>query len=309
MGILSGKDLLSPKFTTAIISDSSNRIFFIPIKYTMGDYFLAKIEHQTYVFKMDGSRLKTYRDTAVRTFRAYFFDTSHYKPIGDEAKELELVLELNQLPRVESTLFSVFKMLGKKDKHPFEPHKITDLKEYINKKKQKGEEADEYVRQAKGILNYLDHLGTQEIVTPLKRVSEFIEDDLITTDPKFLGSILTAYEEVDMEHKKITNTPIKSSIAWIKFLAIMMGIGLVGAVLYMAYEQGAFDSLAGIGAIGDINFNLTPPSSSTDIMTKYPTPESLRGAVDSGEVDYNSLPPDVKKLVDGVESPRVVDIP
>ena len=84
---------------------------------------------------------------------------------------------------------------------------------------------------------------------------------------------------------------------------------LIVVIGYFAYEQGAFDSLTGMfSGFGDFSMpTFTPPSlpSSTDIMSKYPTPEASKAAIDRGEVSYNSLPSDVKKMVDNVKTPTV----
>ena len=311
MGVLHGRDLLSSKYNTAIITDASNRVFFMPIKYVIGDYFIGQIEKQTYVFKLDGSRKYEYRDTLVKSFRVMFYDLSHYAPISSSTKELELALVTNHLPKVDSMLFNIFKILGNREKNPFKKHKIKDLKEYIKRKQAESGDPDEFAEEALSIIKYLDHLNIDEIVTPLKKLAEFIEGDLITTQPQFLGSILTASLDAETEHRKLTNTPIGSKTAWMKWVAVMLLISLVGVVMYMAYEGGAFDSITGaVGGFGDFDFNIgggVPGGSTANIMDKYPTPEALKLAIDRGDVVYNTLPDDIKRLVDGVKVPT--DIP
>jgi hypothetical protein len=304
MGVRSGRDLLSSKYVTAMITDSTDRVIFVPIKYVVGDYFVAKINNETYVFSMAG-RKYTYYDFAAHSFQIMYFNTSHYKPISPpEVKELELVTIKNNLPKIDGMLFNIIKILGKREKNPFTEHKIKDLKEYIlQKANTKG--ASEYVEQAQSIVNYLDHLEIDKIVTPLKRIGDFIEGEILQTDPKFLGSIADAILDVDLENRKINNIPIKSKTAWIKIIAILSLIGLIGAVLYIAYEGGAFDSLvAPLEGIGDIDFNLGGGISPDSVMSQYPTAESLRAAVDSGKVDYNSLPQLGKDLYNSVEPPK-----
>jgi len=136
-------------------------------------------------------------------------------------------------------------------------------------------------------------LDVREIVTPLKKVSEFIQEDLIATDPKFMGTIVSSYQRTDMEHKKVTNTPIASKQAWIKFVAIFMAIGMVGAVGYIVYDGGHLDSMMGgmsVPTLGQLD--------DATIMAKYPDGESLRLAVDSGEVDYTKLSSVAQSIVD-----------
>ena len=71
MGVLHGRDIYSSKWITAEISDASNRVHYVPIKHTLGDYFLADILGDVYAFKIDGSRILQYRETLVKTCLLY----------------------------------------------------------------------------------------------------------------------------------------------------------------------------------------------------------------------------------------------
>jgi hypothetical protein len=270
----------------------------------VGDYFIAEINNQTYVFSLAGKRY-TYYDTLVKSFQVMFYDISHYKPIDPAGiSELELVTIKNDLPKSNMMMFNIFKILSKQEKHIFKPHKIADLKKYILEKAE-NQGAKEYVEQAQSIVNHLEHLKIDQIVTPLKRVTDYIEDELLATDPKFLGSLATAVLEADQEHKRINNVPIKSRTAWIKIMAVLMLVGLIGAVIYIAYDAGAFDGILDpLEGFSEFDFNIGGGTAPSNIMEKYPTPEALKAAIDRGEVDYSSLPPDVKKLVDSAPTPK-----
>tara|TARA_B100000686_G_scaffold23230_1_gene21544 strand:+ start:1557 stop:2528 length:972 start_codon:yes stop_codon:yes gene_type:complete len=308
MGVLHGRDLLSSKWITAVISDASNRVHFIPIKHTIGDYFLCDIDDETYAFRIDGSRILQWRESMVKTFRIIQYDVSHYMPLTAKVKELEMILHANHLPKVDGMLAGIFKILGSKEKKPFEPHKLTDLvariAEYENKTKLSGIKPDQnFSTQAMNMINYLDHLNVEEIVTPLKKVSEFIQDDLIATDPKFLGTVVSSYQRTDMEHKKVTNTPIKAKQAWMKFALIFMGIGLVGFVGFYVYDSGMLEGGLG-GFMPGAEFGKIPDA---EIMEKYPDAVSLKQAVESGKLDYNRLSSFAQEMVD--TAPDVEPIP
>ena len=296
MGVLHGRDLLSPKWITAIISDASHRVHFIPIKHTIGDYFITDIDGDVYAFKIDGRRILQYRESMVKTFRILQYDISHHLPLSPDGKELEIILELNKLPKVDGMLANIFKILGSKERDDFVSHKLSELIDKIQgyEKVQAQTELNErYSKEAMNMINYLDHLDVREIVTPLKKVSEFIQEDLIATDPKFMGTIVSSYQRTDMEHKKVTNTPIASKQAWIKFVAIFMAIGMVGAIGYIVYDGGHLDSMMGgmsVPTLGQLD--------DATIMAKYPDSESLRIAVDSGEVDYSKLSSVAQSIVD-----------
>jgi hypothetical protein len=296
MGVLHGRDLLSPKWITAIISDASHRVHFVPIKHTIGDYFITDIDGDVYAFKIDGRRILQYRESMVKTFRILQYDITHHLPLSSDGKELEIILELNKLPKVDGMLANIFKILGSKERDDFVSHKLSELIDKIQgyEKVQAQTELNErYSKEAMNMINYLDHLDVREIVTPLKKVSEFIQEDLIATDPKFMGTVVSSYQRTDMEHKKVTNTPIASKQAWIKFVAIFMAIGMVGAIGYIVYDGGHLDSMLGgmsVPTLGQID--------DQTVMSKYPDAESLRIAVDSGEVDYDKLSSVAQSIVD-----------
>ncbi|MAR18886.1 MAG: hypothetical protein CML44_05885 [Rhodobacteraceae bacterium] len=296
MGVLHGRDLLSPKWITAIISDASHRVHFVPIKHVIGDYFITDIDGDVYAFKIDGRRILQYRESMVKTFRILQYDITHHLPLSSDSKELEIILELNKLPKVDGMLANIFKILGSKERDDFVSHKLSELIDKIQgyEKVQAQTELNErYSKEAMNMINYLDHLDVREIVTPLKKVSEFIQEDLIATDPKFMGTVVSSYQRTDMEHKKVTNTPIASKQAWIKFVAIFMAIGMVGAIGYIVYDGGHLDSMMGgmsMPSLGQISDDV--------IMKQYPNSESLRIAVDSGEVDYDKLSSTAQSIVD-----------
>ena len=296
MGVLHGRDLLSSKWITAIISDSSHRVHFVPIKHVIGDYFITDIDGDVYAFKIDGRRILQYRESMVKTFRILQYDITHHLPLSSESKELEIILELNKLPKVDGMLANIFKILGSKERGNFVSHKLSELIDRISgyeKTEARNELNERYSRDAVNMINYLDHLDVKEIVTPLKKVSEFIQEDLIATDPKFMGTVVASYQRTDMEHKKVTNTPIASKQAWIKFVAIFCAIGMVGAIGFVIYDGGHLDSMLGgmsMPTLGQID--------DTTIMNRYPTAEDLRIAVDSGDVDYTKLSSVAQGIVD-----------
>ena len=297
------KSIFSSKWITAQISDGSSRLHFVPIKHTIGDYFVAMINKQLYAFKIVGSEIKTYRQTLIKSFRVLQYDTTHYRPISPTSEALKLALEKNSLPKVNMLLFNLLKLLGRREKSEFTNHKLAELIKEISEKEK------DYGEQIKNITNYLENLKIEEIVTPVRKITDYLEGDLLATDPQFLGTTISSYQRTDVEHKKVTNYPVGAKSAWIKWIAIFALVGMIAAIIYIAYDQGVFDSLTGMfGSFqlqggGPSFLQPNQPSASENIMSKYPTPEALKAAIDRGEVDYNSLPPDIKKLVDGVKLP------
>ena len=322
MAILHGRDLFSPKYITAEIKDASKRLWYVPIKHTIGDYFLADIGGQIYCFKID-NEICQYREKLTKSFRIIQYDTTHYRPVKSDIKELERILEKNDLPKVDGMLANIFRILGSKEKKEFTPHRLKDMIQDLSKYNQSdtgkvipiGE--NKYATQIESIIQFLHNLNVEEITTPVRSISEFIEDDLRATDPKFLGTVATTLQSLDFENKKVTNTPIKSTLAWAKWGLMFMMIAMVAFVIYYGYEQGWFDSISSIGEGFEGLGNVIPapgssfaPSGGKD--DKYYqdnfTPESLRAAIDRGEIDEDSLPTATKEMVRDVEPPTVQEI-
>ena len=320
MGILSGKDIFKSKFITAQIIDSGNRVYFIPIKHTIGDYFLASINSELYVFKLDGSKYITYRHTATRSFQVVIYSTDNFKPMSVDTNKLKEILDKHNFHKVDRSLLKLFKLLSIKEKNkektdektPKDPDGnaiIHDLDNFLTTLELKKNKKNLALTQ--DLINFIQELPTKQIITPLQKVSDFLDQELLTTDAKFLGSVMDTYNIVKHQHGKITNSPINGSQPWFKFLAITMAIGLVIAVAYYAYDQGYFDSiltpfegiqnsLSGFDSLTISGPTLTPEER---LMQQYPTPEELNLAIAKGEVKYDDLPEQIRKEIDLVGLP------
>ena len=287
--------------------DASQRIWVVQVKHTIGEYFFAKIEDKIYAFRLKG-KIYNYHHKGMFTIRKMYFTTAHYRPISFENnKELEVFLRANQLPNVDRTLFATLKYLAKREKHTkkkktgeevFTPHNLIDLVEEV-----KGKE-DIYSEQVKNLMTYIQHLNVDQIILPCKNITEFLDDQLIATDPKFLGDTILTADDIDKEHKIVTNVPIKGKGPFLKLMVIAALISIIALVGFMAYDQGWFNGLA--GGFGGLVPNIGGgPKTVNEYAAKYPTPEALRAAVDRGEVKEADLPPDMKKMLEQYKPPTV----
>jgi hypothetical protein len=315
MGVLSGRDILTSKFITAEITDSEDRIHYVAIKHTIGDFFVADLDGKFFAFSLKNARILTHRVTMTKSFRVIQFDTSHYSSIKPETKELELLLLKNSLPKVNKILHNVLRVLSRREKHEFKPHSIIDLvSEFADKQ-------GEYPEEVRNIKNYLLELDVDTIVTPVRKVTDFIQEDLIATSPSFLGELLPRIQRLDNEHKKITNTPVKGTGGAMKLAVIaLMAVVIIVGVSY-AHEQGMFDGVTefsdSLSTVGEGLSGLPSPTqgfqtagaadfSDAAIQAKY-TPEELKIAVNNGEVDYNKLSSTTQEMLDGVDLNDEVD--
>ena len=158
---------------------------------------------------------------------------------------------------------------------------------------------ERYSQEISELINFMASLEKQYIVTPVKRITDFLQGDLKTIDAKFMGEIFTQAVKMDEKAKKVLNPPLNAKKSWlVLIMAIGMVILLIG-LLYFANESGAFSSVGGmipsIGGGGGYD--------EKSLMSKYPTGPALRLAVDSGQLDYTKLPKSVQKIVDGTPSP------
>lgn len=303
MGLFGHESIYSKQYLNAEITDSSDRIHVVHIKYVLGDYFVTQIDGQHYVFRLKG-KIYTYHAFAMKTVRKIYYNTQHYMPIAPEQyKSLEMTILKNGLPKINRTLFNVLRYLGKTERPDFVEHNMESLFNLI------AENESVYSEQARNMKNFLDHLNITQIVTPLKEVTEFFEGDMIATDPQFFGDVLPAYQRLDMEDKKITNTPVRGKKNIIKYIAIFMGIALVGMLAWMLYSSGALSQVTGpFDAVG--NFFKTQNQPTGGGSSGIPpdcqgTVEACKVAVDSGKVKLAQLPAEMQKVIQNFKMPTV----
>lgn len=305
MGILSGRDLLTSKYITAEISDSEDRLHYVPIKQTFGDYFLVDIGGKIFAFTLRNARMLVHRVAGAKSFKVIQYDTSNFSSLRPETKGLEHVLKKNSLPKVNMMLFHILKLLGRKEKEQqFEVHQIKDLVEELS------EQEDRYPEEVKNIKTFLEGLELEEIVTPVKKITDFIEEDLIATSPSFLGELVPRLQRLDTDHKKISNVPTGPKVAWMKFMLIALIAVMIIFVISYGYEEGWFKTFTDLGkSFEDVKFSIPAPgdfSAPTAKNDKYYqdnfTPQSLRDAIERGEINEDSLPPATKEMVKSIKA-------
>lgn len=306
MVFLPNSGYLSYKYLNAKIKDAGGKIKIVHVKYYLGDYFVTTINHKPYVFKVDSRDIGIIDELGVKKYRIIDYSTKHYKPISDQTDAIKELLYQNGLPKINMPLFNVLKNLGKREKKDFEKHELQALlDELVEAKASKigkilGRES-KYQEAAADVIDFLQSLDAKEIVTPTREISEYIEDDLIATDPGFYGTVITTHQRTDIEHKRITNIPVGPKRPFGIMLAIIFGIMLAIVGVYLLYDNGTFDGLLSMASpIGDVNFNLSPsppPQAAGGIVSKYPTPELAAAAIERGDAKLSDFPPSMRGLI------------
>lgn len=336
MGIMGHGDWLRGKYLTALITDHNDRAHSVQIRHVVGEYFLAPIENNLYAFSMRGARKLTIGDAASRQSRFIMYDTSNAMPL-DTAKldQLARTLDLNGLTRMDGSLLRLWTLLGRA-----EAKQEVAIRKAIAKKKKAGApltkhevaavmslidtHAETYPEEAEELRLYMKELDPDHIVGPVKRVVDYVIDELITTDPSFLGELCSRHARIDRENKTMTNTPRNSGAAWVKWgMLLVLGIAVVGFVAIGASE-GWFDTSAlGFGQGLDLSnlgsaFNPSslgqsalspaagPDCSAAGIQSRYASPLDMAIAVESG-AETCELPKEIKDALKHVEVPRIAE--
>jgi hypothetical protein len=308
-GIFDGKNVYNYRGITAEITDSGNLKWFVPLKHILGDYFVCKINNQTYVFRIMYDRIKTSKRKGAMSFQTLDYNTEHYMPVSGDTKEIELLLNETPFKKINGKIQDVLRLFGRSENpSPFEipgkgkpemKHDLEELVEILSSKQKK------YPNEVEATINYFKSLSVKQIVTPLGRISQFIEDDLKATDANAIGQVWDEAVEIDKDHKTVTNVPVNLKKSYLVMILIFLVVGAVIGLIYFAYEAGRFDNI-GI----DLGMNGGGADYSKEsLMKRYPSGASLRAAVDSGQLDYNKLPKDVKSMVDKTPSPSIVASP
>lgn len=360
MGLLKGQ-VQSPKFTTAEITDSDNRIHYVPIKHVIDDYFLAKIGGNHFAFSMKNARILTHRsDSGLgSSFQVIQYDTCHYSSLSPTTKELEQLLESHSLPKMDRTMHNMFTVLARRETKGFGKFRVGDrlfeteknaqkyldgLKEQYKYEETYNPETQEYEKvplkierdihqieelykifedekgefpdQVKEIKKYLDELDVKEIVTPLRKITDFIQDDLIATVPTFLAQGVERANTLDGSLRQVTNVPRKPKSNMMKYMLIIMPVIIVGLIIAMGVSEGWFDGIfeftdnlaviqdgfkdSGLGSIGNIQRSSTGGIDHSDaaIQSKYPDCHALQVDIDAAIIDYNKLSTSMQGFID-----------
>lgn len=305
--VQTGRVLFDSKYTTAVIMDESDRAHFVPIKSVVGDYFLAEIEKQIYVFTLKGARIYTKRQSATRSFRFILYETSHFRCLNlAENKEVELVISKNKLPKINLMLFSVLKELGRREKGITPEGKLEtphELKALIDEISQ---DETRYTEQIRNIKEYLSHIKVEQIVTPVQRLANFLDEDLIETDASFYGEVVSRYKRTDDEHKIIMNKPVKASKHWVKWVGIIAIMALIGVAAVLLFGGSNMQAPNLGNLIPGFNMGAPGQMSLTDFQKIYPNPIDAKKAVDSGALSMDQIPPQLRDIVKNFKEPIVI---
>lgn len=296
MGFFSSTDLFSNRYINAEIDDETDRRWVVHIKHILGGYFLADLEGRLYAFKL--GKTKTLKHTLTKKYEFLNYTTTNYRPIDTaKLKELELLCTQHSLPKIDRNMLDVLNLLSKREKSMkkgeiFKGHDIKKLVEQIMTN------ADANPEKAINLKTFLDELDTAQLLTPVRRVSDFLDEELKETDTKYLADVSTQHQRAETENRIMTNRPIKGGKSITKLVVvIMIAVMAIGVVVYLVSS--------GQLSHGISMFPTTPTAGTAgggilhamDIAGKYPTPESLVNAIKTNAVTCSQLDGELKSMV------------
>lgn len=288
MGVLHGRDLLSTKWPTAIIIDSVGAAHFFPIKNPIGDFFFAVVNNEIYAFNTREQPF-SWRQSMAKTFAFYVFFTDNYNPVTKELKELDTVLERNDIRKFSMMWYKVLKMFARGEKRKFEAMEKLVLIEALSKDMKSNPKRHADYEE---LIDFLKDQPLDKIITPVRRCTDYLDETFLAPDPAIFGAIKTSLKMLLNENREVNHVEIKAKKGWMKIILLMCVIGMGVAIAWFIYDGGYLDNLgASIGpSFGGM--------SDQQIMSNYPNCESLHAGVDSGKLKYDSLSPAVKKIYD-----------
>lgn len=296
MGILNRRDVFTGKYTTALILDSSNRAWFVPIKATISEYFIADLDHQLYIFKIDGAHTYTYRHTASKSFNLMVYSTKHYRPLSAEVVALQNLLSLHSLPKVGNNLMAMLNIFSKEEKvtadgQLIEPHDIPRLVQALS------ERPDAATSVVRNLVMFMENLAVDQIVKPVRSISEFLDTDLMATDPKFLGLVAQTLNTNLEEQRKLANRPVTGRGPIMKVAAIGVILAAVAAVGYIMLGDGGGGGGGLADSLGGALGGETAADRTRELTSRY-APDELIEAIRTGEVPESDITPELRNLLE-----------
>lgn len=302
---LGSKNLLSTKFDNAEIWDTDGEVHFIEIKHKVGNRFFTEIKGQAYCFQLDGSRVGTWRENPkiAKSIRLFHYDTNHITPVSAKNnKELEDLLANNSLPKVNGMLQGIFEQLAHKERKMPKTKDFTghDLIQFIESFTE--QEINAFPENYQNLKTFVENLPSNQIVNPVKKISEFIKDDLLPTDAAFYGNLTAQVKRTEESNRIIMNKPKNAKSKLLLYIMVAVVVICVIAIIGLMVSSGNVH-LPGLGFPTGTATTGQQCYDDPCLMKQFPTAESMKAAVDAHQLDYSKLSAMSKNFVDSAKKP------
>lgn len=213
----------------------------------------------------------------ARTFSFYVYFTDNYSPVTQELKELDNILERNDIRKFSMMWYKALKLFARSEKRKFEALEKVALIEALSKEKEKNPKR---YADHEELIQFLKDQPLEKIVTPVRRATDFLDETFLAPDPAIFGAIKTSLKMLLNENREVNHVEIKAKKGWMKIILLMMVIGMGIAIAWFVYDGGYLDNLGGVsfGAISD-----------TELQARYPNCNALVDAVNAGTVKLDQI--------------------
>uniref|UniRef100_A0AAT9J7L6 ORF16 n=1 Tax=Nitrosopumilaceae spindle-shaped virus TaxID=3065433 RepID=A0AAT9J7L6_9VIRU len=216
----------------------------------------------------------------ARTFSFYVYFTDNYSPVTQELKELDNILERNDIRKFSMLWYKAMKLFARSEKRKFEAMEKVTLIEALSKEKEKNPKR---FAEHEELIQFLKDQPLDKIVTPVRRATDFLDETFLAPDPAIFGAIKTSLKMLLNENREVNHVEIKAKKGWMKIILMTMVIVMGVVIAWFVYDGGYLDNIgsqfgASFGAISD-----------EELQARYPTCQALSAAVDSGSVKYDQM--------------------
>jgi len=151
------------------------------------------------------------------------------------------------------------------------------------------------------LITFLSELDNTQVSAPVEPVSSFLDNELITTKPSFLGNLFTQYRALDAVHQKVTNKTAGGGMSWLKLGIVFMMIMAVAVFAYIGTEEGWFDfESLDLGLGGAFTPTASEDQSDPEYWMSRYSPHQLAEMTQNGTIYIDDLPPDIQDIVENV---------
>lgn len=225
----------------------------------------------------------------ARTFSFYVYFTDNYNPVTQELKELDNILERNDIRKFSMLWYKAMKLFARSEKRKFEAMEKVTLIEALSKEKEKNPKR---FAEHEELIQFLKDQPLDKIVTPVRRATDFLDETFLAPDPAIFGAIKTSLKMLLNENREVNHVEIKAKKGWMKIILLMMVIGMGIAIAWFVYDGGYLDNLGssfggGFGSVSD-----------DTIKANCPNAEAVVNCIDSGKYKYDQVSKAVQSMYD-----------
>lgn len=216
----------------------------------------------------------------ARTFSFYVYFTDNYNPVTEELKELDNILERNDIRKFSMLWYKAMKLFARSEKRKFESLEKLALIEALSKEKEKNPKR---FAEHEELIQFLKDQPLEKIVTPVRRATDFLDETFLAPDPAIFGAIKTSLKMLLNENREVNHVEIKAKKGWMKIILLMAVVVMGVVIAWFIYDGGYLDNLGSSfgGSFGVV--------SDDELRKRYPTCSSLVAGVDGGLVKYDQM--------------------